>query len=183
MWIVDPIDGTRAYIAGRNDWSISAALVEEGRPIVAAIFAPVTDEMFLGTAGGGAFCNDEPLAATESDILAGAHITGPRRVLERLAQAEPGLVAAPRVHSLALRFARVAQGRLDGALAGSNSFDWDLAAADLLVHEAGGMLTTLAGEPIVYNRRLPTHGPLVAAGISRHRALTNLLREQLIELP
>jgi myo-inositol-1(or 4)-monophosphatase len=84
-------------------------------------------------------------------------------------------MALPRVHSLALRFARVAQGRLDAALSGANSHDWDLAAADLLVHEAAGVLTTFAGERILYNRVEPIHGPLLAAGRSRHRVLRDLL--------
>ena len=85
--------------------------------------------------------------------------------------------ATPRIHSLALRFARVAQGTLDVALAGGNSHDWDLAAADLLVHEAGGTLTTLAGEAARYNRREPVHGPLVAAGHARSRVLRDLLQD------
>ena len=53
-WVVDPIDGTRAYIAGRADWSISVALVDEGRPRLAALFAPVSEEMFLAVYGEGA---------------------------------------------------------------------------------------------------------------------------------
>ena len=76
----------------------------------------------------------------------------------------PALVALPRHRSLALRLARVAQGELDVAFAGGNSHDWDLAAADLLVHEAGGALTTLDGQPLIYNRPDPVHGALVAAG-------------------
>ena len=75
VWIVDPIDGTRAFLAGLPDWSISVALAEAGRPILAAIFAPVTDELYLATAGGGATCNDRPITAT-----AGASLRGrPRR--------------------------------------------------------------------------------------------------------
>ena len=61
-WIVDPIDGTRAYIAGRADWTISVALVEDGRPRLAALYAPVTDEMFLARAAPGAALNGAPIA-------------------------------------------------------------------------------------------------------------------------
>ena len=57
VWVVDPIDGTRAFIAGREDWSVSVALVVDGRPTVAALFAPATDELFLATVGGGATRN------------------------------------------------------------------------------------------------------------------------------
>jgi myo-inositol-1(or 4)-monophosphatase len=79
---------------------------------------------------------------------------------------------------LALRLARVAQGTIDVALASGQSRDWDLAAADLLVHEAQGMLTTIGGDRLTYNRPDPTHGALVAAGRERHAAVRALLREQ-----
>ncbi len=84
----------------------------------------------------------------------------------------------PRIHSLALRLVRVAQGELDVALAGGDSHDWDLAAADLLVHESGGLLTSLDGEPLTYNRPNPVHGLLVAAGRERHPAVIALIRAQ-----
>jgi myo-inositol-1(or 4)-monophosphatase len=112
------------------------------------------------------------------DNLAGARVAGPKRVLERIAARGAGLVAMPRVHSLALRLVRVAQGELDAAIAGGNSADWDLAAADLLVHQAGGALTTFAGQTLVYNRADPFHGALVAAGRRRHEAFIALLREK-----
>jgi myo-inositol-1(or 4)-monophosphatase len=175
VWIVDPIDGTRAFLAGLPDWTISIALAEGGRPVIAALFAPVADELFLATQGGGATCNGRPLAATEDAAIAGARVAGPERRLERLAGL--GIVAAPKVHSLALRLARVAQGNLDMALAGPNGHDWDLAAADLLVHEARGALTTLAGETLIYNRPTPVHGALLAAGRARHAALRALMRK------
>jgi len=82
----------------------------------------------------------------------------------------------PRVHSLALRLVRVAQGQFDGAIAGGNAHDWDLAAADLLVHEAGGLVTTLDGKALTYNRPEPIHNILVAAGRDRHAALAELMR-------
>ena len=175
VWVVDPIDGTRAYIAGLVDWSISVALVEGGRPVVATLFAPAENEFFSAIVSEGVTCNGQPLRVSDGDRLEGARISGPRRVVEQLVAAVPTIVALPRVHSLALRFARVAQGRLDAALSGGNSHDWDLAAADLLVHEAGGALTTLAGDRILYNRAEPVHGALLAAGQRRHRVLRDLL--------
>lgn len=175
VWIVDPIDGTRGFLAGLPDWTISVALASAGRPVLAALFAPASDELFLASAGSGATRNGEPIAATEGRAIAGARVAGPERRLGRLAPF--GVVAEPKVHSLALRIARVAHGTLDLALAGPNSHDWDLAAADLLVHEAGGVLTTLGGETLVYNRPVPTHGALFAAGHARHEALRELMRE------
>jgi myo-inositol-1(or 4)-monophosphatase len=177
IWIVDPIDGTRAYINGEIDWTISAALVEHGRPILGAIFAPASDEMFLGQAHAGATCNGIPITVTPGETLHGARIAGPQRRLAYLAKLQPKISEVPKIHSLALRIVRVAQGKIDVALAGGNGYDWDLAAADLLVHEANGMLTTVTGEHLIYNRPDPVHGALVAASSTRHRIVSNLLRE------
>src|SRR5499425_2835123 len=85
VWVVDPIDGTRAYLEGLADWAVSVALVSAGRPVVAALYAPVADELFLATAGGGATLNGAPIAASEGEALAGAKLSGPKRRLERLA--------------------------------------------------------------------------------------------------
>jgi myo-inositol-1(or 4)-monophosphatase len=178
VWIVDPIDGTRAYVAGNADWTISAALVEDGRPVLAAVFAPVDDEMFLAATGAGATRNGVPIRASTGDAFAGARVAGPKHQLERLAKLWPEIVPIPRIHSLALRIARVAQGQIDVAFANGDGRDWDLAAADLLVHEAGGELTTMAGGTLTYNRANPVHGALAAAGRSRLRALIAALREQ-----
>jgi myo-inositol-1(or 4)-monophosphatase len=175
VWIVDPIDGTRAFIGGRPNWTISVALVQARRPVVAALFAPVSGEFFRAAAGAGATCNGAPIAVTTGETLGGARLAGPKGLLERLAAVAPAFTILPRIHSLALRLARVADGTLDAAFASSTSHDWDLAAADLLVHEAGGALTTLGGATPAYNGAPTVHGALLAAGRLRHRALTNLL--------
>jgi myo-inositol-1(or 4)-monophosphatase len=178
VWVVDPIDGTRAFIAGREDWSISVALVVDGRPVLAALYAPVTEEMFLATAGEGAVLNGAPIRVSTGNGLAGMRLAGPKRVLDRILQGGAGVVGMPRIHSLALRLARVAHGVLDAAVAGGSGHDWDLAAADLLVHEAGGVMTGLDGRPLIYNRPEPVHGMLIAAGPARHAALVDLVRAQ-----
>ena len=178
VWIVDPIDGTRAYLAGSPDWAVSAALVDNGRPIAACLFAPVTDEFFTAIAGRGATCNGAPITTTDSATLEQARIAGPRSLVERLISRQPSLTVMPRLRSLALRLARLAQGACDVAIAGANSHDWDLAAADLLVHEAGGVLTPVGGGAVIYNRPEPRHGVLVASGRQRHAALVELLRDE-----
>ena len=177
VWVVDPIDGTRAFIAGREDWSISAALVEDGRPTVAAVFAPVTEEMFVATVGNGATRNDVAMTATSGSELAGAKLGGPKRIVDWLTQRHPNLVAMPRIYSLALRIVRVATGELDAAIAGGSGHDWDLAAADLLVHEAGGAITGLDGKPLIYNKPEPVHSMLVAAGKNRHSLLVDCVKQ------
>jgi myo-inositol-1(or 4)-monophosphatase len=181
VWVVDPIDGTRAYLAGLPDWVISAALVSDGRPVAGALYAPVTDELFLSIAGGGATLNRVPIRASADAQLAGAKFSGAKRRLDVLAAIEPRIETVPRVPSLALRLARVATGALDGAFTAPDSHDWDLAAVDLLVHEAGGVLTTLTGKTLLYNRPDPVHGALVAAGRARHAMLLGLIRDRLAE--
>jgi myo-inositol-1(or 4)-monophosphatase len=181
LFIVDPIDGTRAYLGGLPDWSVSAALVEDGRPVAAAVFAPVHEEMFTAVAGRGAWRNGTKIAASAGAELKGAQVAGPRGLLDRLGRAGVEFAAVPKVHSLALRLAWVAAGKLDIAFASGNSHDWDLAAADLLVHEAGGALTTFQSRHLTYNRSPPVHGALIAAGPDRHAALIDLLQDRRIE--
>jgi myo-inositol-1(or 4)-monophosphatase len=177
VWIVDPIDGTRSYLAGKDDWVVSVALARGGRPRLAALFAPATDEFFLATAGEGATRNDVAIHVNPGTGFEGARLLGPKKMLGHLSDLHPAAIPLPRLGSLALRLARVAHGAADVAIVGGSSHDWDLAAADLLVHEAGGMLTDVEGEPRTYNRLEPVHGILVAASRSRHDAALALVRE------
>ena len=178
VWIVDPIDGTRSYLEGKEDWVVCVALAEGGRPRLAALFAPVTDEFFLAAAGEGATRNGIPIRVDPGMGLDGARLLGPKKFLGRLTDIHPAVVPLPRLGSLALRLARVAHGGADIAMVSGRSHDWDLAAADLLVHEADGLLTDIDGERLIYNRPVPVHGLLLAAGRSRHAPMLELLRER-----
>jgi myo-inositol-1(or 4)-monophosphatase len=164
-------------VAGRTDWSVSVALVENGRPVAAAVFAPVEDGLYLAIAGEGATRDGAPIAANAGEGFAGARVAGPKPMIGELETSAPGIAAEPKVHSLALRLARVAAGTLDIAFASKNSNDWDLAAADLIVREAGAKLTTLGGRGIVYNGAETRHGALVAAGIARHAGVIAITRD------
>jgi myo-inositol-1(or 4)-monophosphatase len=178
VFIVDPIDGTRAYLAGQSDWTIAAALVDSGRPVAAAVYAPVTDEMFTAAAGLGAFVNGMPMAVTDGGALQDAKVAGPKGYLDRLAKLAPQIAPVPKIFSLALRLTRVAQGSIDAAFASVHAHDWDLAAADLLVHEARGVMTTVAGARLIYNRPDPVHPSLLAAGRERHRVMLEVVRQR-----
>jgi len=176
VWIVDPIDGTRGYLAGREDWCVSVALVEGTRPLLAAVFAPASEEFFFAERGRGSLLNGLPVYAASGTALDFSRIAGPKSLVERLNRSAGEVILHPRIGSLALRLCRVAQGRLDAAFAGGQSRDWDLAAADLIVHEADGNMTALSGDPILYNRREVTHGGLVAAGRDRHASIVEHFR-------
>ena len=177
IWIVDPIDGTRGYLAGRGDWCVSVALVEDAAPVLGAVFAPVTDEFFFAARGQGATRDRERIFATNGTALDFARIAGPKPLAERLKLPAQEITLHPRIGSLALRLCRVAQGNLDVAFAGGQSRDWDLAAANLIVQEANGKMSALSGDAILYNRREVAHGMLVAAGRERHACIVSHFRE------
>jgi myo-inositol-1(or 4)-monophosphatase len=176
VWIVDPIDGTRGYLAGREDWCVSVALVEEASPVLAAVFAPASDEFFFAMRGQGATRNDVPVYATSGTELDFSRVAGPKPLVQRLSRSSDEVILHPRIGSLALRLCRVAEGKLDAAFAGGQSRDWDLAAANLIVQEANGNMTALSGDAILYNRREVTHGVLVAAGRDRHAHIVEHFR-------
>ncbi|HEY0236221.1 MAG TPA: 3'(2'),5'-bisphosphate nucleotidase CysQ [Afipia sp.] len=171
IWIVDPIDGTRAFLAGQDDWSVSVALVDDGLPILGAVFAPVTAELYFAARDAGTTLNGAVVRASKGDTLDLARVAGPKAIVGRLQRVGENMTIHPRIGSLALRLCRVANGQLDVACAGGRSQDWDLAAATLIVQEAGGDMTEINGDRLVFNRSDIAHGLLLAAGHARHRRL------------
>jgi myo-inositol-1(or 4)-monophosphatase len=163
IFAVDPIDGTRGFIEGDERWCVSLAVVRDGRPVAAALNAPARGERYAAVQGGGAWIGDTRLAVSERSEMAGARITGPRGWLRTAAIQGLGADLQPHIPSLAYRFALIAAGQIDAAFASPRANDWDLAASDLLVHEAGGRLTGLDGAALRYNQDIPRHGALAAA--------------------
>ncbi|NMG39375.1 3'(2'),5'-bisphosphate nucleotidase CysQ [Chelativorans sp. ZYF759] len=159
-FVVDPIDGTRAFIEGRKTWCVSVAIVEDGRPIAGVLDCPAREERFWAVRGRGAWKNGEVLGVLPP--RGPARITGPKELVDRLGMAPGEIDRAPYVPSLAYRIAMVASGRLDASFVRPNSHDWDLAAADLILAEAGGSLLTREGRPPLYFDTDPRHGTLVA---------------------
>lgn len=177
VFIVDPIDGTRAFIEGGRDWTVSVAVVTGGRPVAAALFAPVHGEMFLAGAGLGMTLNGALTSAGDADTLDGARIAGPRNILKHAGFTGTGIKLAGFIPSLAYRLALVGTQRLEAAVARARSHDWDLAAADLIVHEAGGRLTDTDSRPIRYNTENLRHPALVASKAGLHAKLVDKLAE------
>ena len=169
VWIVDPIDGTRAFLSGHPDWSIAVALLAAGEPLIGFVHAPVGGTDYEAIRGRGATRNGEPIR-----VDAGS----PGRLADHRPQAdarpaEPGLGPAPdafevidRIPSLALRLARVADGSVDVGMISGNARDWDLAAADLVLREAGGIVCGFDREATRYNCADPVHGELLAAPVA-----------------
>lgn len=175
VFVVDPIDGTRAFLEGDVQWTVSLALVEAGRPTAAVLLQPATGALWWATAGGGAYLGDAALRIEGAADLAHARVSAPRTWFDRGVLSGTAFAERRLVPSLALRIALVADGRLDVAYGSGNAHDWDLAAADLLVQEAGGRLTVPSGELPLYNGAVPRHPPLVAASPGLHDAARALI--------
>lgn len=176
IFVVDPIDGTRGFIAGDRRWCVSLAIVEAGRPTAAVVFAPALDKLFWAEVGKGAFDRNGPLAVSACASLAAARLAGARSWLRDAAFKAYGIHIEAHMPSLAYRLACVAEGSIDAAFASPRAQDWDLAASDLLVHEAGGRLTGLDGRAPRYNREGLTHGVLGAANGALQAELLAVLR-------
>lgn len=177
--VVDPIDGTQAFSRGDTRWSVSIALVVGGRPVAGVIHAPALGETYVGALGLGAFLNGSPLVAPQRAQIAGAALVAPRAMQDRLATLPQGFVMAPRTPSLALRLADIASGRHDIVVAAPNARDWDIAAADVLLAEAGAMLSEPEGVALTYNRPSLAREMLIAAPKSLFDESLALAREVL----
>lgn len=175
-WVVDPIDGTRAFARGDPHFVVSVALVTEGRPTLAVLFNPATDEFFEAVAGGGARLNDAPIHVSNCSRIEGCRIAAFAPMFKHPGWERAGIAPWPEMeildrNSVAYRIALVACGAADAALALNGKSDWDLAAADLIVNEARGRMTTHDGKPFVYNRESTRHRSLLVAGPALHEAL------------
>jgi myo-inositol-1(or 4)-monophosphatase len=167
--VVDPIDGTRSFMRGHGAWAIAIALVEQGRPQIGVVHAPALGETYVAVRGAGSRLNDKAIEVSKLAALgASARVAAPVLLAERLREAGLQFALQPKFPSLALRFVNVASGALDAGFASENAHDWDIAAADLILHEAGGRLASLDGRAIVYNRRDTRHGLLTAAPAQIH---------------
>jgi myo-inositol-1(or 4)-monophosphatase len=145
-WVVDPIDGTRDYVRGREGWAVSIALVEGGKPLIGVLDAPARGEHWRAQAGHGATLNGVPIHCGHRMTLPGARV--PADVLPR---GDSDLIAVARPNSIALRIAMVANDQADLLAALRWGHEWDIAAAALIAEEAGATVTDALGRPLRYN--------------------------------
>jgi myo-inositol-1(or 4)-monophosphatase len=177
LWVVDPIDGTRAFVSGLPEFTISVALLADDLPVLGVVANPATGEWFEAERTCGAWQGAVRLRASTHDTLAGGRLlSSPTEMRRRDWLALLPEVVFTDLSSLAYKLALVAAGRFDGLVSRRASHDWDVAAAQLLISEAGGQLSGADGSPLVLNRRELRHTGLVAAGTDAlHRALLERL--------
>jgi myo-inositol-1(or 4)-monophosphatase len=164
VWMVDPIDGTNAFLRHIPEWTISVALVQEGKPVLGAVYNPATGEFFHAIRGHGAFLNNKPIKVTGRETLEGALFIASGGLFKKRIWKEPWPGVESRwVNSVAYRLSLVAAGRADATVSLSAKCEWDLAAGVLLVEEAGGVVTDHHGHPFRFNLPIPRFPSLVAA--------------------
>ena len=170
IWVVDPIDGTRDYIRGREGWSVSIALVEGGAPTIAVLDAPARRESWTGIAGEGAWRNGVRLQAGARDTLPGARVP-----TDALPKADRDLIAVHKPNSIALRIAMVAADEADLVATLRWGSEWDIAAAVLIAGEAGAGVSDALGGRLAFNKPDPqAFGVLVSAPAIHAAAVARL---------
>lgn len=176
VWVVDPIDGTRDFIRGRTGWCVSAALVEDGLPVLGVLAAPARGQLFVAQSGRGATRNGDPLRVSGLATMPGVRlpIDPPNLTAAFWPSPWPGS-AVEKPNSLALRLAKVASDEADAWLEGRSINEWDVAAAALICTEAGGTVTDRAGHPLRFNQPDPVIHGLAAATPALHAEVRDRL--------
>jgi myo-inositol-1(or 4)-monophosphatase len=173
IWLVDPIDGTRDFVGGRNGWAVSVALVSAERPLIGMLAAPARDEEWVAVAGQGATLNDVPLRASTRTQFAGARVP-----TVSLPKEDADLVAVDQPNSIALRIAMVADDRADLVATLRWGFEWDIAAATLIAREAGAQVSDAFGRPLAYNKHDPRDFGVLVCSPAIHAAAVDRLAER-----
>jgi len=164
LFVVDPIDGTRAFIAGQPFWTVCVAVVEAGRPIAGAIVAPQLSETYAAAAGGGATLNGRPIQASDAGSLEDCGMIAHPAMFRQEDWPKPWpKMRIARRNSTAYRLCLVASGAADATVTFAPKHDWDLAAADLIAREAGGFVGDHSGRTFTYNQAVPMQPSLVCA--------------------
>lgn len=176
VFVVDPIDGTKAFIRGEKTWAHSIGLVEYGRPLAGVVYLPMHDKLYAAAQGAGATLNGKPIRTSYLGGADGASMLANRTSFE--ASHWPGGVPGARREfrpSLAYRLCLVAEGRFDGMLTLRDTWEWDVAAGTLIAEEAGARITDRLGAALGFNAARPAVPGVIAAPGPLHADLMSRL--------
>ncbi len=173
-FIIDPIDGTRSFADGARTWAHSFAVADQGEVTAAVIYLPMRDLLYAAAKGQGATLNGDPIQASPVPNLRGAEILAARPNMDTRHWRRGAVPEFERAYrpSLAYRMALVAQGRFDGMLTLRPSWEWDIAAGDLIIREAGGICSDRLGRPLRFNNPHPQLNGVIAAGTNIHEQIS-----------
>ncbi len=165
IWVIDPIDGTRAFLRGGDDWGVSIALIENHQPVLAAFYAPARDVFYLAEYGKGATKNGAVIQVSGQTDINKARMMGAPEAFrsERVWPLPwPASMVIEQANSVALRLCQVADGQFDCCFTLRPKSEWDVAAVTLIVQEAGGHISNSRGEPLVFNQEMPLKARILA---------------------
>jgi len=174
-FIVDPIDGTRAFIDGKPHFTICLAVIENGRAVTGVVYNPILDEMFEASLGTGARLNGKKISPSKCTSIAGCSIVGYSRKFKRLGW--PEMKVSIR-NSMAYRIVLVAAGIRDATVSFTPKSDWDLAAATIIATEAGAMTTDLDGNAFHFAKDHITENGVICASPYLHDLLLSKVKER-----
>lgn len=177
VFVVDPIDGTRSFIAKEKSWAHSLAIVENGIVSHGVIYLPARDLLYSAELGGGAFLNGQPISISEPSDISHATVLGARPI-EEPARWQGGIVPSFKRHyrpSLAYRIAAVAQGKFDAMLTLRPTWEWDICAGALIALEAGAKVSDARGHDLRFNSHHPQTKGILVAGPELHQQFLTAL--------
>ena len=178
VWIVDPLDGTREFTLRVPEFCVCVALVEDGKPVVAVEYNPATDQMFAAARGAGTTLNGAPARVSTQARVADAVVLASRSEDKR-GEWDPfkGRCKVVLTGSVAFKLAELSRGAGDSTFTLTPKNEWDICAGSLLVEEAGGKVTGLQGEPLVFNQPSPLRPGMIASNGVLHDGLLAMIRE------
>ncbi|MEM7596171.1 MAG: 3'(2'),5'-bisphosphate nucleotidase CysQ [Pseudomonadota bacterium] len=176
LFVIDPIDGTRSFIEGSNTWAHSLAVVENGRPRAAVVYLPKRDMLYAAAMGQGATLNGSRITISHRADLNTAELLSVKHNFKpEFWHGPPPEVTRAYRPSLAYRMALVAEGRFDGMITFRPSWEWDVAAGDLILREAGAITSDRTGHPLHFNNPKPMVAGVLAANPDLHSQIASRL--------
>jgi myo-inositol-1(or 4)-monophosphatase len=166
VWVVDPLDGTREFVAGIPEFCVSIGFVEDGRPVAGGICNPATNETIIGAVDTGVSYNGRPARPSQRTALEGSLILASRSEVKRgeWQQFQSGEYKIRPMGSVAYKLGLVSAGLADITFTLTPKNEWDVAAGAALVESAGGFVATLDNAPLRCNNRNPLLTGLMASG-------------------
>src|SRR5262245_18876686 len=177
VWVVDPLDGTNEFIQHIPEFCVCIALVEHGRPVVGVSYNPATDRLYVAVRGAGTTVNGQPARVSTEARLAEAVVMASRSEDKRR-EWDPfkPLMRVTLTGSVAYKLAELSTGNGDATFTLTPKNEWDVCAGSILVEEAGGRVTGLEGEPLVFNQPSPLRPGMIASNGVLHDALLGVTR-------
>lgn len=176
VFIVDPIDGTRSFMEGARTWAHALAVAEDGIVTAGVVYLPLRDKLYAAAAGQGATLNGVPIRVSAQAALDGASLLSAKPSYEARNWRIPVPAFRPGYRpSLAYRLSLVAEGRFDAMLTLRRAWEWDVAAGDLILREAGALTSDRRGGAARFNNPVPQIDGMIAANPVLHAQLADAL--------